>query len=63
MMLGERTLAITLLGRARHGAATAKRFFGTGRYNMPGTMMTKAGKRRQMQIDTNRASPRKGKPR
>lgn len=45
------------------GAAKGKRFFGTGRYNMPGAMMTKAGKRRQMQMDINRASPRRGKPR
>lgn len=45
------------------GAAKGKRYFGTGRYNMPGAMMTKAGKRRQMQMDTNRASPRRGKRR
>lgn len=45
------------------GAAKGKRFFGTGLYNMPGAMMTKAGKRRQMQMDNNRASPRRGKRR
>jgi hypothetical protein len=32
-----------------------------GRINMPGYMMTKAGKRAQMQKDNNRPSPRKGK--
>lgn len=45
------------------GAAKGRRYFGTGRYNMPGAMMTKAGKRRQMQMDMNRASPRRGKRR
>lgn len=49
--------------RKPSGAAKGKRFFGTGRYNMPGARMTKAGKRRQMQIDVNRASPRRGKRR
>lgn len=49
--------------RKPSGAAKGKRFFGSGLYNMPGAMMTKAGKRRQMQMDINRASPRKGKPR
>lgn len=52
-----------VVARKPSGAAKGKRFFGTGRYNMPGAMMTKAGKRRQMQMDVNRASPRKGKRR
>lgn len=36
---------------------------GSGRYHMPGGMMTKAGKRAQMQKDANRASPRRGRRR
>lgn len=53
----------TIAARKSSGAAKGKRFFGSGRYNMPGAMMTKAGKRRQMQMDVNRASPRRGKRR
>lgn len=41
-----------------------RRFFGPGgRIHMPGAMMTKAGKRMQMQKDANRASPRRGRRR
>lgn len=46
----------------KSGGKDSHRNYG-GRYNMPGYMMTKAGKRAQMQKDFNRASPRKGKPR
>lgn len=35
----------------------------SGRINMPGHMMTKAGKRWQMQRDFERCNRRKGKPR
>ncbi len=45
------------------GAAKGKKFYGTGRINMPGGKMTWAGKRRQMQKDVNRKSPRRGKRR
>lgn len=36
---------------------------GSGRLHMPGQMMTKAGKRAQMQKDINRKGPRRGKRR
>lgn len=51
------------MARKPSGAAKGKKYFGTGRYNMPGGKMTKAGKRRRMQMDINRASPRRGKRR
>lgn len=35
----------------------------SGRYNMPGQWMTKAGKRAQMQRDFETCNRRKGKPR
>lgn len=36
---------------------------GSGKINMPGHNMTKAGKRWQMQKDINRKSPRRGRKR
>lgn len=43
--------------------AKQKKFFGSGRLDMPGGKMTKAGKRMQMQKDVNRKSPRRGRRR
>lgn len=40
-----------------------RRYFGTGRIQMPAHNMTKAGKRMQMQKDVNRKSPRRGRRR
>lgn len=50
----------------RSGGKASAKFYGrngSGRINMPGEMMTKAGKRAQMQKDANRASPRRGRRR
>lgn len=42
-----------------HGAAHYRRYYGAGRIDMPGARMTKAGKRRKMQLDTNKAKRRR----
>lgn len=46
--------------------AKMKKYYGSnssGKYHMPGQMMTKAGKRMQMEKDFRRKSPRRGRRR
>lgn len=59
------SLAVCAAPSIRRGSAI-HRDFGkgdSGRYHMPGQMMTKRGKKNQMQRDFQNCNRRKGKPR
>lgn len=69
IILVSASLATIAVGRFHEGAVKRTKDsrnygrHGSGRYHMPGQMMTKAGKRAQMQKDFSTCNRRKGRPR